>query len=133
PVDLEYVNCGPWWGSDMRKSILRRISRSSTGHGNGFETAGLASAATLVGVLWIGVTVPTLSPLHGSRAGADRSVSIALESALLGIDDGSGRSLRAAALADRLGVVPSGRLLPTPDGLRTRAAELAARVSSNRV
>jgi hypothetical protein len=118
----------------LRTSILRRIPRSETiGFGSGFETAGLASAATLVGILWIGVTVPTLSPLHGSRAGADRSISIALESALLGIDDGSGRSFRAAALADRLGVVPSGRLLPTPEGLRTRAAELAARVSSNRV
>src|SRR5205823_5676866 len=84
---------------------------------------------TLVGVLWVGVTVPSLSPLHGSRAGADRSVAIALESALLGIDDASSRALRASTLADRLGVVPSGRLLPTPESLRAAAAELSARAS----
>jgi hypothetical protein len=115
----------------LKQSILRRIARSGTiGYLSGFETAGLASAATLAGVLWLGVSVPTLSPLHGSRAAADRSVSIALESALLGIDDGSSRSLRAATLADRLGVVPSGRLLPTPEQLRVAGTELAARTES---
>jgi hypothetical protein len=118
----------------LKDGILRRIARSGAiGHLSGFETAGLASAATVAGALWVGVSVPTLSPLHGSRGGADRSVSIALESALLGIDDASSRSLRAATLADRLGALPSGRLLPTPEQLRVAGAELAARVESSHV
>jgi hypothetical protein len=118
----------------LKDGILRRIARSGAiGHLSGFETAGLASAATVAGALWVGVSVPTLSPLHGSRGGADRSVSIALESALLGIDDASSRSLRAATLADRLGALPSGRLLPTPEQLRVAGTELAARVESSHV
>jgi hypothetical protein len=65
--------------------------------------------------LWIGVASPNLQLLPGVNASSDQSVEIALQSALLGIDDGSSRSasaVLAASYAD----------LPSPDQLRGAAA-----------
>jgi hypothetical protein len=118
----------PIRGITLRKTILRRTGRAaSTGNLNAIETAGLASAAALCSVLWVGVAVPTLSVLPASGAERSRNVSIALESALLGIDDRSGRRVAAGTLADRIGLRSSPSLLPTLERLRVTAHELASR------
>ena len=61
--------------------------------------------------LWVGVASPNLQLLPGVNARSDASVEIALQSALLGIDDGTSRSasaVLAASYAD----------LPSPAQLR---------------
>ena len=47
--------------------------------------------------LWVGVASPNLQLLPGVNARSDASVEIALQSALLGIDDGSSQSASAVA------------------------------------
>jgi hypothetical protein len=57
-------------------------------------TSVLASSVTLASVLWVSMSLPNM-PMLGSLVGErTTSVSISLQSALLGIDDGAGRSPR---------------------------------------
>ena len=49
--------------------------------------------------LWVGVASPNLQLLPGVNARSDASVEIALQSALLGIDDGSTQSASAVLAA----------------------------------
>ena len=68
--------------------------------------------------LWVGVASPNLQLLPGVNARSDAGVEIALQSALLGIDDGSNRSASAVLAA-------SYAHLPSPADLRrTTAAQL---------
>ena len=114
----------------MRDTILRRIGRSSaTGHLKAFETVGLASAATLCSAIWVGIAVPSLSVLPASNAAGRLNVSISLESALLGIDDGSGRKVAVGTLADRVGIRSSRPLLPSLERLRAAARDLGSQDS----
>ena len=79
--------------------------------------AGLAACG-----LWVGVASPNLQLLPGVNARSDASVEIALQSALLGIDDGSSRSESAVLAA-------SYAHLPSPSQLRRSTATPRARVS----
>jgi hypothetical protein len=82
-----------------------------------------AGAAAAACTLWIGLALPGLQLLPGVGNLANQSVAISLQSALLGIDDSSGRtslaSVQAAALA--LGLTPTQQLL-SKDLLRLRPA-----------
>src|SRR5439155_20221808 len=80
--------------------------------------------------LWVGVRVPNLSVLPGSGADGGRNVSIALESALLRNDDGSGRRIVVGALADRIGLPSSRSLLPSLERLRAAAGGLPSHVGT---
>ena len=64
--------------------------------------------------LWVGVASPNLQLLPGVNARSDASVEIALQSALLGIDDGSSQSASAVLAA-------SYAHLPSPAQLRQAA------------
>ena len=78
----------------------------------------LTSSVTLASVLWVSVTLPNMPLLHAFDSQNGTSVSISLQSALLGIDDGNARSLRdARALARSLGLTYADAL-PTPAELR---------------
>ena len=75
----------------------------------------LASSVTIASALWVSVTLPNLPLLHPFGTNNGTSVSISLQSALLGIDDG--RSVRAdRALERELGL--AGYPLPSPERLR---------------
>src|SRR3954466_884913 len=78
--------------------------------------------AAVACTFWIGLALPGMKLLPGVGL-ADRSVSISLQSALLGIDDSSGRPSYASlnAQARALGLTPTQQLLAA-DLLRVRAA-----------
>ena len=81
------------------------------------------SSVTLAGALWVSVTVPNMPVVRALDGRESTSVSISLQSALLGIDDGNGASLRdARALAHSLGL-SSTYQLPTLAQLRSLATE----------
>lgn len=96
--------------------ILRRLTALHLGWA--VPTAGpgvLASSVTIASALWVSVTLPNLPLLHAFGTNNGTSVSISLQSALLGIDDG--RSVRAdRALERELGL--AGYPLPSPERLR---------------
>ena len=93
----------------MRHIILRTIGRFGlTGNLGALETVGLTSAVTLCSAFWVAAAVPALSVMPGFGSDRGRGVSIALERALLGIDDGTGRRAlgeRLVAVADDRAVV----------------------------
>jgi len=100
----------------------RTPTRSSTASRflSTFESAGLAVAATFAGALWVGLALPGLPLLPGVGGGQNSNVAIALNSAVLGVQDGrtfaasvgaSGRQARLLSL-----------LLPTPDQLGKKLA-----------
>ena len=68
--------------------------------------AGQVLGAAMACGLWLGVASPGLELLPGVGGLADESIEISLQSAMLGIDDGSGRpaSAEALAAADVLGL-----------------------------
>ena len=86
-------------------------------------TSVLASLVTLASVLWVSMSLPNM-PMLGSLVGErTTSVSISLQSALLGIDDGAGRNPRdRRALARVLGLSDDSINLPSPAELRTLGA-----------
>jgi hypothetical protein len=85
----------------------------------------LASSVTIASALWVTVTLPNMPVLRAFDGANRTSVSISLQSALLGIDDGNGRSLHdARALARSLGI-PDMNKLPTPAELRAFATSPA--------
>ena len=86
-------------------------------------TSVLASLVTLASVLWVSMSLPNM-PMLGSLVGErTTSVSISLQSALLGIDDGAGRNPRdRRALARVLGLSDDSINLPSRADLRTLAA-----------
>src|SRR5882757_3797147 len=75
--------------------------------------------AAVACIFWIGLAVPGMRLLPGVGL-ADRNVSISLQSALLGIDDPTGRA-SFSANARALGLTPTQQLLAA-DLLRVRAA-----------
>jgi hypothetical protein len=97
--------------------ILRRLKTFKLGMAVPQAGAGLlTSSVTLASVLWVSVALPNMPLLHAFDSQNRTSVSISLQSALLGIDDANGRSLSdARALARSLGLTDA---LPTPGELR---------------
>ncbi|MFY9579303.1 MAG: hypothetical protein WAQ33_08255, partial [Gaiellaceae bacterium] len=81
----------------IRASALSRVLSA-------LESAGLATMATFAGILWLGIALPGLPLIPGLGGGNDRNLAISLDSALLGIQDrtgradASGRQARLAAL-----------------------------------
>ena len=94
---------------------------------------GRAAAATTACILWGGLALPGLQLLPGSGGFGDQSISISLQSALLGIDDGlhaSTPELRAAMHALGLSVTKQS----APPRLRSssgRSVSLAVQVSES--
>src|SRR4029077_17510017 len=83
----------------------------------------MAAIAVTACMLWAGVALPGMQLLFGTGKVASQSVSISLQSALLGIDDTTGRPPSASALAalHALGLTPTQQLL-SHDLLRLRGA-----------
>ena len=81
------------------------------------------AAAIAACTLWTGVASPGLQLLPGLDGLADDSISISLQSAVLGIDDGSNRPAeeRAREAASVLGLTFGASLL-SPDAVRSGAA-----------
>src|SRR5437763_9219841 len=80
---------------NKRRNIFLRM-RSTV------ESAGLAATATFASILWVGIALPGLPLVPGLGGGGDRNLAISLDSALLGVQDKSGRvdaSGRQARLA----------------------------------
>ena len=90
---------------------------------------GRASAATTACLLWAGLALPGLQLLPWSGGFGDQSISISLQSALLGIDDGSLASTPEARAALRaLGLAVTDQSAGPP--LRSdRAASLAVQIA----
>ena len=105
---------------------LRRLVRTILGGANPRAGTGLLTCCvTLASALWVSVSVPNLPLLHGFDDHTGTSVSISLQSALLGIDDRRGGELDMRTLARRLGLSADVARLLTPAVLRdgvTRAA-----------
>src|SRR5439155_7329494 len=82
----------PSWVAVMenkrRHSALPMLSRTLSA----LESAGLATTATFAGILWLGVALPGLPLVPGLGGGSDRNLAISLDSALLGIQDRTGRA-----------------------------------------
>src|SRR5581483_11774490 len=107
---------------------LRRVSRIVIVIAGGKSTA-VAAAATLASALWLGASVPSLSPLGSTSGSSQQLIAISLQSALLGIDDAVARqptanilaASRALGLPDNLGGLTPERLrsLVASGGLRT--------------
>src|SRR5690242_15518513 len=87
------------------ENLLRQLSRlhkAAVRTLAALETACLATGATFVSVLWLGVALPGLSLVPGFGGSHTQSLWISLESALLGVDDRTGRVLGARAFDPRL-------------------------------
>src|SRR5438552_15609957 len=93
------------------ENTLRLVSRLRKAAAKAFaalETAGLATGATFVAALWLGVALPGLELVPGFGNARTSSLSISLQSALLGVDDRAGRVLAARAADPRLAAVLHG-------------------------
>jgi hypothetical protein len=90
-------------------------------------TGVLVSSVTLASVMWVSISLPNM-PMLGALAGDRTSgVAISLQSALLGIDDGKGRSPRdRRTLARVLGLSRDSLNLPSLAQLRAMGATSAA-------
>ncbi len=99
-----------------RRGRLRRFGPTVA------QIVGVLTACTL----WTGVASPGLKLLPGIEGLADESISISLQSAVLGIDDGSNRPAeeRARDAAAVLGLAYAESLL-SPTALRLGAAARA--------
>jgi hypothetical protein len=106
---------------DVRQRREERPARSSRLRSAFTSTMhiGLAAAAC---TLWAALAMPGLHLVPGAGHLADQSVAISLQSALLGIDDTTGRPSYSSVLADAhaLGLTPTEQLL-SHDLLRLRA------------
>lgn len=85
--------------------------------------SGQALGAAVACALWMGLAAPGLQLLPGLDGLSDDSIAISLQSAVLGIDDGSGRPAedRAREAADVLGLSYADALL-SPDAIRAAVA-----------
>jgi hypothetical protein len=94
--------------------LLTRLTMSSRRRPAFAATAQLC-VATAACALWVGVALPGLALVPGIHGNANASVAISLQSALLGIDDGSSRSTPASVRAAlrALGLDPNGQSLST--------------------
>ncbi|HZQ02664.1 MAG TPA: HYR domain-containing protein [Gaiellaceae bacterium] len=90
----------------------------------GGKSAATAAGATLATALWLGATVPSLSPVPSTETQSQQLIAISLQSALLGIDDEIGRqpATRVLAAARTLGLSPLDLQGLTPERLRSLAA-----------
>src|SRR5579884_2933874 len=90
----------------------------------GGKSAATAAGATLATALWLGATVPSLSPVPSTETRSQQLIAISLQSALLGIDDEIGRqpAARVLAAARTLGLSPLDLQGLTPERLRSLAA-----------
>ena len=100
----------------------RTPTRSSTASRflSTFESAGLAAAATFAGALWVGLALPGLPLLPGVGGGQNSNVAIALNSAVLGVQDS--RTFAGSAAASGRQARLLSLLLPTPDPLGKKLA-----------
>jgi hypothetical protein len=108
------------------RRVARRVSIAIAGG----KSAAVAGAAMLASSLWIGVTVPSLSPLPSSSGSAQQLIAISLQSALLGIDDQVARAPAAGVLAaaSTLGLASPGLDGLTPESLRLLAKRYGTQV-----
>src|SRR5436190_3625261 len=83
------------------------------------ESAALATAATFAAILWLGIALPGLPLLPGLGSGRDRNLAISLDSALLGIQDQTGRPDAAGRQTRLLSLLLPARN-PLSDGLASR-------------
>ena len=83
----------------------------------------LTSVATLASILWVGVALPEVPFVSALDPVGRRSMTISLESALLGVYDPAGRHASATATAALLGLARDSRL-PSPARLRVLASQL---------
>ena len=83
------------------------------------ESAALATAATFAAILWLGIALPGLPLLPGLGSGRDRNLAISLDSALLGIQDQTGRPDAAGRQARLFSLLLPARN-PLSDGLASR-------------
>jgi large repetitive protein len=99
-----------------RSSYLIRVALPTAG------TVALTSSVALASVLWVSMSAPNM-PLLGSLVSERAtSVSISLQSALLGIDDGNARHVaRRRALARVLGLTYGSYSLPSIERLHALA------------
>ena len=90
--------------------------------------AGIGVAAC---TLWLGVALPGMQLLPGTGKLANQSIAISLQSALLGIDDSTGRPSTASVLAavHALGLTPTQQML-SRDLLRLQGASASAPLST---
>lgn len=89
----------------------------------GAPAAGQALGAAVACALWLGLASPGLQLLPGLDGLADESIAISLQSAVLGIDDGSGRPAeeRAREAAAVLGLTYADELL-SPEAIEAAVA-----------
>ena len=94
--------------------LLTRLTMSSRRRAAFTATAQLC-VATAACALWAGVALPGLALVPGIGGNANAGVAISLQSALLGIDDGSNHSTPASVRAAlrALGLNPTGHSLST--------------------
>src|ERR1700730_13022776 len=106
-----------WDERPVRSGRLRSALRSTA-------QVGVAAIAC---TLWIGLALPGLQLLPGIGDLANASVAISLQSALLGIDDTSGRpsSVSVLAAVRALGLTPTQQLL-SHDLLRLQGTSASA-------
>ena len=100
----------------MDRTRHQRFARPTTSSGrrwSAFASMAQLCTATAACALWIGLALPGLALVPGAGGNANASVSISLQSALLGIDEGNSRltpaSMRAALRA--LGLDPNSKSL----------------------
>src|ERR1043166_1524770 len=94
---------------NTRRNIFLRILST-------VESAGLAATATFASILWVGIALPGLPLVPGLGGGGDRNLTISLDSALLGIQDKSGRA-EASGRQARLAALLLPARNPLMDGL----------------
>ena len=92
-----------------------------SGRAPGLATGALTTGSVAAALLWVTVAAPSLPLSRTVGIANGRDVQISLQSALLGIDERTGRISEAAAAraARRLGLVVTAPLLPTPARLHT--------------
>src|SRR5437762_13625175 len=90
------------------------------------ESAALATAATFAAILWLGIALPGLPLLPGLGSGRDRNLAISLDSALLGIQDQTGRPDAAGRQARLLSLLLPARN-PLSDGLASQIGRASCR------
>ena len=92
------------------------------------ESATLVAAGTFAAMLWLGIALPGLPLVPGLGGGRDRNVAIALDSALLGVQDRARRAEASGRQARLLALLLPARN-PLTEGLASR--KLGAQRPSN--
>ena len=109
----------------MTTNLRRSIPPRTGGILSAVETAALTTVATLASILWVGVALPELPFVSALDPVGRRSMTIPLESALLGVYDPAGRHSAGRAGLTLLGL-QADPTLPTPARLRTLALRVGA-------